>query len=32
MKRVVALLLSLTLCCAAFTALSEDITLKVWDG
>ena len=32
MKRLVSLLLTLMLCCTAFAALSEDITLKVWDG
>ena len=32
MKRLVALLLTLTLCCTAFAALAEDVTLKVWDG
>ena len=32
MKRLVALILTLVLCCTALTALSENITLKVWDG
>jgi len=32
MKRLVALLFTLTLCCTAFAALAEDVTLKVWDG
>ena len=32
MKRLVSLLLTMMLCCTAFAALSEDITLKVWDG
>ena len=32
MKRLVALLLTLTLCCTAFAALAEDVTIKAWDG
>lgn len=32
MKKLVALFLVLALCCGSLTALSEDITLKVWDG
>ena len=32
MKKLVAVLLALMLCCTAFAALAENISLKVWDG
>lgn len=32
MKKFVAMLVTLVLCCTALSALAEDITLKVWDG
>ncbi len=32
MKRLVSVMLALALCCAAYAALAENITLKVWDG
>lgn len=32
MKKFVAMLVTLVLCCTALAALAEDITLKVWDG
>lgn len=32
MKKLVAVLLAVILCCTAFAAFADDITLKVWDG
>ena len=32
MKKLVAVMLAVILCCTAFAAFAEDITLKVWDG
>lgn len=32
MKKMVAIILALVLCCTALSALAEDVTLKVWDG
>lgn len=32
MKKMVAIILVLVLCCTALSALAEDVTLKVWDG
>ena len=32
MKKLVAIILALVLCCTALSALAEDVTLKVWDG
>ena len=32
MKKLFAVLLAVILCCTAFAAFADDITLKVWDG